>query len=341
MMLLVDTLVQSFIIEIDLTYIRLTRTRGIVLRVGIKAYIDAAYGVHQDSGKSHTGCVVVLGDAGPTFAKLAKQKIVTKSSTEAELVGLPDTASQAIHLRNLIIAQGYDLGPAVIYQDNLSCIRINAEMSDSNQIVKMAGVFPPKFNNKTKANNNNPNDQIKYCYNYNESGNCRFGASCIYSHAKDPNHTTRKPRERPSNPDTSKTPINHVDKTNRAPNGGEKFKGGYKGKTPRVKFNKASSLDDTASMKTMIVNNESTIDQSTSSKIPFKSWGDLSEKPMVVVDISQENVSIKMTHSNILGSSDDESDFSDNEEIAEAHIQRAAESTNRNETIMFIHELQV
>ena len=111
-----------------LGYIRLTSTRGIVLRVGptmvIKAYIDAAYGVHQDSGKSHTGCAVVLGEAGPTFSKSAKQKIVTKSSTEAELVGLSDTASQAIHLRNLIIAQGYDVGPAVIYQDNLSCMAL-------------------------------------------------------------------------------------------------------------------------------------------------------------------------------------------------------------------------
>ena len=45
---------------------------------------------------------------------------MTKSSTEAELVGLSDTASQAIHLRNLIVAQGYELGPAVVYQDNLS-----------------------------------------------------------------------------------------------------------------------------------------------------------------------------------------------------------------------------
>jgi predicted lactoylglutathione lyase len=111
-----------------LGYIRLTRTRGIVLKVGpsmtVKAYIDAAYGVHQDSGKSHTGCAVVLGDAGPVFSKSAKQKIVTKSSTEAELVGLSDTASQAIHLRNLIVAQGYELGPAVVYQDNLSCMAL-------------------------------------------------------------------------------------------------------------------------------------------------------------------------------------------------------------------------
>jgi hypothetical protein len=111
-----------------LGYIRHTRTRGIVLRIGksvvVKAYIDAAYGVHQDSGKSHTGCAIVLGEAGPIFAKSAKQKIVTKSSTEAELVGLSDTASQAIHLRNLIIAQGYDIGPAVVFQDNMSCMAL-------------------------------------------------------------------------------------------------------------------------------------------------------------------------------------------------------------------------
>ena len=110
-----------------LGYIRFTRDRGITLRVGdrmdVKAYIDAAYRVHQDSGKSHTGCAIVLGSAGPLFSKSAKPKIVTKSSTEAELVGLSDTASQAIHLRNFVIAQGYDIGP-VVYQDNLSCMAL-------------------------------------------------------------------------------------------------------------------------------------------------------------------------------------------------------------------------
>jgi hypothetical protein len=85
-----------------LGYIRHTRTRGIVLRVGrtctmmVKEYIDAAYGVHQDSGKSHTGCAIVHGESGPVFAKSAKQKIVTKSSTEAELVGLSDVGDYEI-----------------------------------------------------------------------------------------------------------------------------------------------------------------------------------------------------------------------------------------------------
>ena len=46
------------------------------------------------------------------FAKSAKHKIVKKFHTEAELVCLLDTTSQAIYIRNLIIAQGYEVGLA-------------------------------------------------------------------------------------------------------------------------------------------------------------------------------------------------------------------------------------
>ena len=111
-----------------LGYLRATQHRGIVLRIGdtmtVRAYIDASYGVHQSCGKSHTGCAIVLGDAGVLTARSSKQKIVTKSSTEAELVGLSDSAAQAIHLRNFVMEQGYKVGPAVIYQDNLSCMAL-------------------------------------------------------------------------------------------------------------------------------------------------------------------------------------------------------------------------
>ena len=95
-------------------------------------------------------------------------------------------------------------------------------------------MYPPKNNNAGKKPGNSDNP-IKYCYNFNESGECRFGASCIYSHNRDPNHVTREPREKPSNHNTSKTPSKPVDKSNRTPNGGERFKGGYKGKNPKVK----------------------------------------------------------------------------------------------------------
>jgi hypothetical protein len=90
----------------------------------VNAYIDAAYGVHTDSGKSHTGSVIVIGERGPVWVKSTAQKIVTKSSTEAELVGASDHASPALHIRNFVIAQGYDVGPLILYQDNMSCMAL-------------------------------------------------------------------------------------------------------------------------------------------------------------------------------------------------------------------------
>ncbi len=100
-----------------------------MLRVGdnmiVRAYIDASSGVHQNSGKSHTGCAIVLGEAGVlTARRSSKQKLVTKSSTEAELVGLSDSVAHAIQLRNFAMGQGYDQGPVVIFQDNLSCMAL-------------------------------------------------------------------------------------------------------------------------------------------------------------------------------------------------------------------------
>ncbi len=66
----------------------------------------------------------MLGDAGVITAKSSKQKIVTKSSTEAELVGLSDSAAQAIHLRNVLTGQGYVVDLAIIHQDNLSSMAL-------------------------------------------------------------------------------------------------------------------------------------------------------------------------------------------------------------------------
>jgi hypothetical protein len=49
---------------------------------------------------------------------------VTKSSTEAELVALSDSASQGLHLRQFVIAQGYTCGPVTLYQDNMSTMAL-------------------------------------------------------------------------------------------------------------------------------------------------------------------------------------------------------------------------
>jgi hypothetical protein len=86
-------------------------------------YFDASYGVHVD-GKSHTGSCITIGTSGPICTESVRQTIVTKSSTEAELVALSDSANQLIHVRNLLIAQGYSQPPATIYQDNMSCMSL-------------------------------------------------------------------------------------------------------------------------------------------------------------------------------------------------------------------------
>ena len=89
-------------------------------------YFDAAYGVHAD-GKSHTGACLTIGEAGPVSTDSTRQSIVTKSSTEAELVGMSDSMNQLIHLRRLLIAQGHDIGPATVYQDNQSSMALLAK----------------------------------------------------------------------------------------------------------------------------------------------------------------------------------------------------------------------
>ena len=88
----------------------------------VHAYVDASYAVHPDM-KSHTGCVISLGK-GPIYAKSNTQKLNTKSSTEAELVGLSDCSNQIIWTRNFLIQQGYVMQPAVMYQDNMSTIQL-------------------------------------------------------------------------------------------------------------------------------------------------------------------------------------------------------------------------
>jgi hypothetical protein len=108
-----------------LKYLNYDPSSGIVLKPGdqplsINASIDASYGVHED-GKSHSGLCIALGE-GPVFVRSSKQKIVSKSSTEAELISLSDGCSQIIWSRDFLIGQGYDVSAATVYQDNMSTI---------------------------------------------------------------------------------------------------------------------------------------------------------------------------------------------------------------------------
>jgi hypothetical protein len=110
-------------------YVQMAGNRGFRFAMGsdftVRAWVDATYGVHSD-GKSQTGSAITDGACGIVHAKSVKQKIVTKSSTEAELVAASDSANQGFFVRNFIIAQGYKIGSLVIYQDNMSCMALLA-----------------------------------------------------------------------------------------------------------------------------------------------------------------------------------------------------------------------
>jgi hypothetical protein len=87
----------------------------------MKTWVDASYAVHNDM-KSHTGGVVSFG-RGAIMSKSSKQKLNTKSSTEAELVGASDYLPYPIWMKKFLEAQGYVLKENVFFQDNQSTIR--------------------------------------------------------------------------------------------------------------------------------------------------------------------------------------------------------------------------
>lgn len=104
-------------------YLSGTQELGITLRpdsLTIHAWIDASYSVHSDY-KSHTAIIVCIGEtSGPVFTKSTKQKLMTDSSTFAELVALHDGVHVVESTLHLMRELGYHDGPAVVHQDNLS-----------------------------------------------------------------------------------------------------------------------------------------------------------------------------------------------------------------------------
>jgi Reverse transcriptase (RNA-dependent DNA polymerase) len=86
----------------------------------IKWWVDASFAVHPDM-KSHTGGAMSLGK-GTIYGTSTRQKLNTKSSTEAELVGVNDVMPQILWTQYFLEAQGYGVEDSIIYQDNQSSI---------------------------------------------------------------------------------------------------------------------------------------------------------------------------------------------------------------------------
>jgi Reverse transcriptase (RNA-dependent DNA polymerase) len=105
-------------------YLRANKDLSLTLEANpnivLEWWVDASFAVHPDM-RSHTGAVLSLGKGG-VYSMSTRQKINTKSSTEAELVGVDDAMSLIIWTKNFLEAQGYHASDNVVYQDNQSAM---------------------------------------------------------------------------------------------------------------------------------------------------------------------------------------------------------------------------
>ena len=85
-------------------------------------WVDASFAVHPDY-KSHTGAIHTLGK-GAISSISTKQKVNSRSSTEAELIGIDDVISKILWSKRFIEAQGFELESNVVYRDNTSSMKL-------------------------------------------------------------------------------------------------------------------------------------------------------------------------------------------------------------------------
>lgn len=111
-------------------YVRYTKARSIVFQekcdLKLSIFCDASHLIHHDS-KGHGGLIIMLGSS-PVFWKSWKLKLVTRSSTESELVALEEATTYALWMKNLLqqITNKVEENPITIFQDNLSTMAIVA-----------------------------------------------------------------------------------------------------------------------------------------------------------------------------------------------------------------------
>jgi hypothetical protein len=125
----------------SIKYVRATKNYSLTLNANkfltIIVFVDASFAVHPNY-RSHTGAAITLF-RGVLWAKSSKQKLTTKSSTEAELVAISDIIGQVVWMTNFLEAQGYKLPPPKMFEDNLSTIAlIKNGKSNSNRTRHIA-----------------------------------------------------------------------------------------------------------------------------------------------------------------------------------------------------------
>jgi hypothetical protein len=95
----------------------------------LRSWVDASYAVHSDM-RSHTGGLISFGTGG-LICKSSKQKLNTRSSTEAEVVGASDYLPNLLWVHMFLEKQGYPVTDSIMGQDNESAMKLetNGRMS--------------------------------------------------------------------------------------------------------------------------------------------------------------------------------------------------------------------
>jgi len=86
----------------------------------LKWYVYASFAVYAGF-KSHTGSVMSMGKCAIKTMSF-KQKLNTKSSNTAELVGADDISTKMLWKKLFMETQGYTIKENILYQDNKSAI---------------------------------------------------------------------------------------------------------------------------------------------------------------------------------------------------------------------------
>jgi hypothetical protein len=105
-------------------YLKQTKKDRLTLRADgsktLKWHVDAAFAVHPDF-KSHTGATMSMGKGAITSIS-RKQRMNTRSSTEAELVAADEVVGPMLWTRQFLEAQGYLVKNNILFQDNQSAM---------------------------------------------------------------------------------------------------------------------------------------------------------------------------------------------------------------------------
>jgi ribonuclease HI len=89
----------------------------------VEVYADAAFMARPGDRMSRTGCIVLV-NGGVCATMSCWQKLITKSSTEAELIALTEAVAYALYFIEWLKFQRKDIPEVKIYQDNQSVLAL-------------------------------------------------------------------------------------------------------------------------------------------------------------------------------------------------------------------------